>query len=381
MNGSPEPRLLLSGPDLGQAEIAAAVAALEAGEVGSFGDQLPRFEAALAARTGFAQVAAVASGTAAMHLALKVAGVRAGDAVIAPTFTFIGGVAPIVQLGAAPIFVDCEPDGFGLAPEAVEAAFALARREDLTVRAVVPADLFGRCADLTPVSAIARAHGAVVVADSAEALGAARDGRHAGVQAELAIYSFNANKIITAVGGGAIAAHDPDLLERARRLANQGRTPGGVEYDHAEPGFNYRLPALLAAIGAAQLAGLDARIARRRAIHDRYRARLGQLDGVGFDDEAPGERATRWLTVMQLDPAAGRPGPRALIEALAARNIEARPVWKPMHRQPAFAGSLTVGGETAERLHATSLCLPSGSALSDAEVDRVCETVIAALST
>lgn len=380
MTGSPGSRVLLSGPDLGEAEIRAAVAALEAGEVGSFGAQPPRFEAALAARTGFAHVAAVASGTAAMHLALKLAGVRAGDAVIAPTFTFIGGVAPIAQLGAVPIFVDCEADSFGLAPEAVEAAFALARREGLTVRAVAPADLFGRCTDLTGILAIARAHGATVVADSAEALGATRDGRHAGLQADLAVYSFNANKIITAVGGGAVASGDPALIERARRLANQGRTPGGVEYEHEEPGFNYRLPALLAAIGAAQMDGLDARIARRRRIHDLYRARLGVLDGVRLDDEAPGERATRWLTVMQLSPGGGRPGPRALIDVLAARGIEARPVWKPMHRQRAFAGGLHVGGETADRLHATSLCLPSGSRLTDADIDRVCEAVTAALT-
>src|SRR5690606_33614702 len=170
---------------------------------------------------------------------------------------------------------------------------------------------------------------------------------HAGAQAALAIYSFNANKIITAVGGGAVAARDPALVERARRLANQGRVQGGVEYEHDEPGFNYRLPALLAAIGAAQLAGLDARIDRRRRNHEIYRARLGVLPGVRFDEEAPGERATRWLTVMQLESATG-PTPTEIVAALDAAGIEARPVWKPMHRQRAFAGCLHVGGDTAE---------------------------------
>lgn len=375
---NPAPRILLSGPDLGSAEIAAAVTALEAGEVGSFGPQPARFEAGLADRTGFEHVVAVASGTAAMHLALKLAGVKPGDAVIAPTYTFIGGVAPIVQLGAVPIFVDCETDSFGLDQQGVEAAFNLADREGLTVKAVVPADLFGRCADLAPVAEICRVRGAALISDAAEALGATRDGRHAGAQADVAVYSFNANKIITAVGGGALAARDPALVERARRLASQGRVPGAVEYDHDEPGFNYRLPALLAAIGAAQMERLDDRIARRRRIHELYRARLGVLTGVAFDEEAPEERATRWLTVMQLDPAA-RVTPHQLIAELDAAGIEARPVWKPMHRQRAFEGCLHVGGETAERLHATSLCLPSGSRLTDEDIDRVCTVVETAL--
>lgn len=378
-HASPTDRILLSGPDLGSVEIAAAIAALEAGEIGSFGPQPARFEDALAQRTGFAHVAAVASGTAAMHLALKLAGVRPGDAVIAPTYTFIGGVAPIAQLGAVPIFVDCEVASFGLDPGGVEAAFDLADREGLTVQAVVPADLFGRCTDLTPVAEISRARGATLVADAAEGLGATRDGRHAGAQADMAVLSFNANKIITAVGGGALAARDPALIERARRLASQGRVPGAIEYDHDEPGFNYRLPALLAAIGAAQMDDLDARIDRRRRIHQLYRERLADVPGVTFDDEAPGERATRWLTVMQLAPAAGMT-PRELIARLDAAGIEARPVWKPMHRQTAFGGCLHVGGETAERLHATSLCLPSGSRLTDPDIERVCETVAAALS-
>ena len=370
-------RIPLSAPDMGPAERARLLETFDAGWVSSAGPVVEAFERAFAEATGFAHATAVSSGTAALHLALTMLDLRPGDAVICPTLTFIGGVSPIVHAGATPIFVDCGALDWNLDPRLLEQAFDRAKTEGLTVRAVVPADLYGQCCDIDAIRAIADAHGVPVILDSAEAVGATLNGRHAGHGARAAAFSFNGNKIITTGGGGMLVSDDAALIARARTLATAARLPA-VHYEHAEVGFNYRMPSLSAALGLAQLETLEVRVARRRAIFDRYEARLGHHYGVAFAREAPGRRHTRWLTVMLVDPEFVA-SPDRLRLALEAANIEARPVWKPMHLQPVFRDAPVINDRVAEILFANGLCLPSGSSLTDADIDRVCGVIEATL--
>lgn len=371
-------RISLSAPDLGPDERQALLRTFDDGWVSSVGPVVEAFERAFADHVGLAHATATVSGTAALHLALTMLGLRPGDAVIAPTLTFIGGIAPILQAGARPIFVDCGPDDWNLDPSLLEPAFDLARKQGLSVRAIVPADLYGQCCDIDGIRTIADAHGVPVILDSAEAVGARLNGRHAGHGASSAAYSFNGNKIITAGGGGMLASDDPTLIARARVLATAARLPA-VHYEHAEVGFNYRMLSLSAALGMAQLRTLEARVARRRAIFAQYVARLGGNPGLSFAPEVPGRHHTRWLTVLLMDPAMPGRDPARLRLALEAANIEARPVWKPMHLQPVFRDALVIEHGVAERLFSTGLCLPSGSALTEADIDRVCDVIQANL--
>ena len=370
----PSPRISLSAPDLGEAERRLLLETYDAGWVSSVGPMVERFEREFAASVGLAHATALSSGTAALHLALSMLDLKPGDAVIAPSLTFIGGISPIVHAGAQPVFVDVEPDSWNLDPSLLDDAFARAHAQGLTVRAVVPADLYGQCCDIDAIRASADAYGIPVILDSAEAVGATMGGRPAGQGAVAAAYSFNGNKIITTGGGGMLASDDGELIARARYLATAARQPA-VHYEHTEVGFNYRLSSLAAALGVAQLASLETRVARRRAIFDRYVAALSDLPGLGFAPEVPGRRHTRWLTVIQLDPAVAAVTPAQLMAALEASNIESRPAWKPMHIQPVFADGLLIGGGVAERIYQRGLCLPSGSGLEDAEIDRVCDLI------
>ncbi|RZJ89005.1 MAG: aminotransferase class I/II-fold pyridoxal phosphate-dependent enzyme, partial [Brevundimonas sp.] len=338
---------------------------------------LERFEAEFCAYTGLKHAVAVSSGTAALHLALHMLGLEPGARIAAPTLTFIGGVAPLRYVGAEPVFVDSEPDSWGMDPALLDQACAQAAREGRPIRAVVPADLYGQACDLDAIRAVAEAHGAVVVLDAAESVGSHYKGRHVGPGASCAAFSFNGNKIITTGGGGMLSSDDGDLIARARKLATAARETA-VHYEHAEVGFNYRLSSLSAALGIAQLEGIEGKVARRRAIFDRYRTQLAEVPGLTFAPEAQGRRHTRWLSVVLLE-ADARLDREGLRRALDAAGIEARPVWKPMHLQPVFAGATVSGGAVAEDLFDRGLCLPSGSDLDDFTIDRVCDAIRTAL--
>ncbi|ADL00079.1 DegT/DnrJ/EryC1/StrS family aminotransferase [Brevundimonas subvibrioides] len=371
-------RIPLSAPDLGPDDRARLIQTFDDGWVSSAGPVVEAFEQAFADHVGLAHATATSSGTAALHLALHMLDLKPGDAVIAPTLTFIGGVAPIVHAGARPLFVDSSPDDWNLDPALLDAAFAKARTEGLTVRAIVPADLYGQGCDIGAIGAVAASHGVPVILDSAEAVGAMVGGRHAGHGASAAGFSFNGNKIITTGGGGMLASDDGALIARARSLAAAARIPA-VHYEHAEVGFNYRMLSLSAALGLSQLPTLEAKVNRRRAIFDHYRGRLGGRYGVDFAPEAPGRRHTRWLSVMVMDREITGVSPERLRLALAAADIEARPVWKPMHLQPAFRDAPVLQNGVAETLFAGGLCLPSGSSLTGADIDRVCDVIEATL--
>ncbi|MGI6496825.1 MAG: DegT/DnrJ/EryC1/StrS family aminotransferase [Kiritimatiellia bacterium] len=376
MNG----RIFLSPPHMGGEEQAFLAEAFASNYVAPCGPMVDAFEREFAERVGAGAAVALASGTAALHLAMIHLGVGPGDRVYCPTLTFIASIAPAIHLGATPVFLDVDPATWTLDPGLLEQTLAADARAGRLPRLVVSVDLYGQCCDMDRLAAICARHGVPLLSDSAEALGATWRGRPAGKGAAAAVFSFNGNKILTTSGGGMLVSDDPATVARARHLATQARLPA-AHYEHAEAGYNYRMSNLLAAVGRGQLRVLDGRVAAKRRIFDGYVRRLSGLPGLSFMPEAPGGRASRWLTVIQLDPqAAHGVVPEDLRLALEAEDIESRPVWKPMHLQPVFADAEVHGGGAAERLFRNGLCLPSGTALSEGDLDRIAGILRATLS-
>lgn len=368
-------RLHLASPMLAGAELACIRATLDAGWLAPAGPAPAAFEGALAGATGFAEVLATSSGTAALHLGYRVLGVAPGDEVWAPALTFIATIAPAVQMGAVPRFLDTGGPGGTLDPGLLAAELSRAARRGRLPRVVVPVDSYGQCCDLPGIVAACERWGVPVLSDSAAAMGAAgRDGRHAGRGARLAVFSFNGNKIVTTGGGGALASDDPALIARARALAGQAREPA-AHYEHETTGHAYGLSSVLAAIGLAQLPELHGRVARKRAIFTAYAAALAELPGLSFLAEPLWGRANRWLSVALVEPAAFGADREAVRRALDAAGVESRPVWKPLHLQPAFRDAPRAGGAVAAALFEHGLCLPSGCGMTEAEQARVIETV------
>jgi dTDP-4-amino-4,6-dideoxygalactose transaminase len=368
-------RLLLAPPCLAGGELDGLRATLDAGWLAPAGPAPAAFEAAIADTTGFPAALATTSGTAALHLGYRVLGLVAGDEVWAPSATFVATIAPAVQMGALPRFLDSAGPGFTLDPALLAEELAAAARRGRLPRVVVPVDLYGQCCDLDAIIAACDRWGVKVMCDSAAALGAlGRGARHAGRGAPLAAFSFNGNKIVTTGGGGALAGEDPALIAAARALASQAREPA-AHYQHETTGYAYGLSSLLAAVGLAQLPELGARVARRRAIHATYAEDLAVLAGLSLLSEPGWGRANRWLTVLLIEPAAFGADREAVRRALDAAGIESRPAWKPLHLQPAFRGAPHAGGEAATLLFERGLCLPSGHAMTEADQARVIEVV------
>jgi pyridoxal phosphate-dependent aminotransferase EpsN len=365
-------RIHLSVPHLGGSEAGQVAAAFASNWISSVGPQLEAFEQAFAARLGRPSVA-VASGTAAIHLGLRALGVGPGDEVLVSDLTFAASVNPIRYLGATPVLVDCEPRTWTMSPTLLAQALEDRARRGRRPRAVVVVHLYGQCADLDPILAACRRHDVPLLEDAAEALGATYGGRPAGAFGDAAAFSFNGNKIITTSGGGMLCARE-DRVARARHWSTQARAPR-AEYHHEELGYNYRLSNVLAAIGLGQLEVLDERVAQRRAVFERYRAGLADLPGLASMPEAPYGTSTRWLSCFLVDPAALGATRDDLLAALAAADVEARPVWKPMHLQPIYAGCEVIGGRVGDDLYARGICLPSSSSLTEADQDRVIEIV------
>ena len=316
---------------------------------------------------------ALSSGTAALHLAMELLGVGAGDHVICSSLTFSASANPICYQRATPVFVDCD-DTWTIDPNLLEAALKSGDAAGRRAKAVIAVDLYGQCADYEQVLRVCDRFGVPLVEDAAEALGATYNGRSSGGFGRLGVFSFNGNKIITTSGGGMLVSHEKALADRARFLATQARDPA-PHYQHSCIGYNYRLSNVLAAIGRGQLTTLTERVAARRRIFDRYVEVLRDLPGVDFMPEASYGRSNRWLTCLTIDPARFGADRESVRLALEAENIEARPVWKPMHMQPVFAGSPMFGGAVSERLFQRGLCLPSGSSLTAEDQDRVTSIV------
>ena len=368
-------RLLMSPPHMSGREQELVADAFASNWIAPVGPYVTQFEERLSSLCDVPHVAALSSGTAALHLALRLSGIGAGDEVWCSSMTFIGGVAPILYQGGAPVFLDIESDTMLLDLDLLEEQLVAADRRGAIPKAVLTTDLYGLMVDVDRMMDLKSRFGFVWISDAAESVGSYRDGRHAGAGADFAILSFNGNKIITTSGGGALVSPDAAAIEQARFLSTQAREPA-PHYEHVTFGYNYRLSNLCAAVGVAQLEVLADRVLARRRIHDQYRKLLAPIDGISFSTEPPGSTANRWLTTIRIDPkAAGFDTERARL-TLDAAGVESRPVWKPMHRQPVFAGARHVGGGVADQAFAQGLCLPSGSAMSDADVERVATVLL-----
>ena len=370
----PASRLHLSPPQLAGFELDMLRASLESGWLAPAGPGPAAFELDLAEVVRLPHVLATASGTAGLHLGFRILGVVPGDEVWAPSLTFIATVAPAVQMGATPRFLDVDPASWTLDPQLLREELAAAARRGRLPRCVVSADLFGQPADIAAIRAACDEWGVPLLSDSACALGAFQHGLPAGHGAALVVLSFNGNKIVTAGGGGALISEDGGMIARARNLANQAKEPS-AHYQHEVTGFNYGMSSLFAAVGRAQLPSLAERVDRRRAVFARYAKALAHLPGLSFMPEPVWARASRWLTAMLIDPRRFGLDREAVRRALAEQGIESRPVWKPLHLQPAFRDAPHAGGAVAAGLFEQGLCLPSGSGMSANDQARVIEII------
>lgn len=369
-------RIHLSKAEVTELEEQYVLAAIRSGWCAPLGPDVDAFEAEVAQAVGVQHALALSSGTAALHLALLELGAHAGRVVVAPTMTFAATINAIAYTGATPVFVDALGDDANIDPALLVEAIDTLRAEGADVCAVVSVDLFGRACDYAAIEPAMAERGIPLLEDAAEALGATRGGRSAGAFGRAAALSFNGNKIMTTSGGGMLLSDDGDLVAHARKLSTQAREPVPW-YEHHEIGYNYRLSNLLAAFGRAQLSRLPEMIQRRRAIRDRYAAALEPVGAVllgGSDGED-----NCWLTGAVLPSAVLPDGVTPVVDSLNERQIEARHLWKPMHRQPVFAGSRAFLSGVSDDLFERGLLLPSGSALTDDDVDRVIAAVTAAI--
>lgn len=398
-------RIFLSPPHLGGDEQFFVCEAFSSNYIAPLGPQVDAFEKEFCELTGAKNAVALTSGTAAIHIALRLLGVGPGDEVFASALTFIGSVTPVIFQGATPVFIDCERQFWNMDADLLEKELARCARKGKLPKAVVPTDLYGQCVDLGRILNICNGYGVPVICDSAEALGAKyKNGyeyAHAGVGAKAAAYSFNGNKIITTSGGGMLVSDDSKFIEKARFLSQQARDPF-PHYEHSEIGYNYRMSNIIAAIGRGQLRVLERRVAQKREIFDYYFKVLSDLPGIEFMPEADYGRCTRWLTVVLIRPEAFGVDRDVVRLALEEENIESRPVWKPMHLQPVFVNAecgvlgaekgtdeyisredvkvqngkkrypcRVVGGRVSEDLFERGLCLPSGTAMTPGDLERV----------
>lgn len=371
-------RIYLSPPHMGEHELRFVTEAFESNWIAPLGPNVDAFERELAEYVGVGGAVALSSGTAAIHMALRLLNVGPGDKVFCSSLTFVASANPILYQGAEPVFIDSDPESWNMSPFALERAFLAAENSGKLPKAVIVVNLYGQSADITPIVAICDRYGVPVIEDAAESLGATYQGKSSGTFGKFGIYSFNGNKIITTSGGGMLVSNDLKALEKARYWATQARDQAR-HYQHSEVGYNYRLSNVLAGIGRGQIRVLEERIKARTAVFQRYVEAFSGVNGIEFMPEATYGRATRWLTALTVD--SNKCGVTAvdIIDALAQQNIESRPVWKPLHLQPLFEKCAyyphSVGESVSDRLFAKGLCLPSGSNMTENEQYRVIDSI------
>ena len=372
-------RLYLSPPDIAVAEVEFVLEAFESNWVAPVGPSLDAFEAEFAAMVGSPYAVALSSGTAALHLALRVAGVGPGDEVLCSTLTFVASAAPITYLGAKPVFIDSEKQSWNMDPALACEVIKAKVRQGRPPKALVLVHLYGQSADITPIKACCEEYGIKLIEDAAEALGATYGEQAPGSLGWAGIHSFNGNKIITTSGGGMLVTADAALAQQARFLATQARDPA-PHYQHSQIGYNYRLSNISAAIGRGQLLRLASKVTRRRNHFKEYAEAFKALPGVKMQPEASWGQSSRWLTCLTLQSGLARATPAQVSAAMEAAEIETRPLWKPLHLQPVFAGAEVHHQGVAEKLFTEGLCLPSGSGMTDADRQRVIEVMLRVLS-
>jgi dTDP-4-amino-4,6-dideoxygalactose transaminase len=369
--------ILLSTPHMGEAEMHYVEEAFRTNWIAPLGPNVDAFEREIAELVGSGHAAAVSSGTAAIHLAVRMLGVKPGDRVFCSSLTFAASANPIVYEGGEPVFIDSEPGSWNMSPVALERAFDAALAEGWLPRAVIVVNLYGQSADMDPILEICNRHGVPVIEDAAESLGARYKGRASGVFGLMGVYSFNGNKIITTSGGGMLISDDEDLIKQARFLATQARDPA-PHYQHSQIGFNYRMSNILAGVGRGQLQVLGDRVESRRAVFQAYADSLADLPGLEWMPEPDWSYSNRWLSALTIDPEVAGITASEIIARLAEEMIEARPVWKPMHLQPVFAHCrhFAHGNQpVCDLIFDRGICMPSGSNMSPAEIGRVVDAM------
>lgn len=371
-------RIYLSAPHMSGQEIKYIEDAIDSNWVAPVGPDLYAFEKELADYLDVRGALALSSGTAAMHLALLLAGVGRDDQVFCSALTFAASANPILYQAGKPVFIDSDPESWNICPKALKRAFSDAKRANLMPKAVIVVNLYGQCAEMDSITRLCEEYHVTMIEDAAESIGALYKNKPSGSFGKYGVLSFNGNKIITTSGGGALVSNDLEAIERARFLANQARMPE-IHYEHREVGYNYRMSNILAAIGRAQLEVLQDRVETRRKIYEHYYGALHDIDGLNFMPESQYCRATRWLTALTVDPVRCRADKNFIIKALAKNNIESRPVWKPMQLQPLYAGypyyEHSAGNSISEKLFHNGICLPSGSNLKEHELNRVINVI------
>jgi dTDP-4-amino-4,6-dideoxygalactose transaminase len=367
-------RLLMSPPDVGELEEQYVLAAIRSGWVAPTGPDVTGFEQEIAQACGVSHAVAMSSGTAALHLAMLGVGVEPGDVVVVATMTFVASANAVTYTGAVPFFVDVLEEDGNLDPELLRSAVEQIRRSGRRVGAVMSVDLLGKVADYTAIGAVCAELDVPLIEDAAESIGAFHAGSPAGSFGRVAALSFNGNKVMTTSGGGMLVTDEERLADHARFLSTQAREPV-PHYEHRHIGYNYRLSNILAALGRAQLARLDEMVARRRAIRSAYAEAIRGAPGVRIFGAADDSGANCWLSALVIDPATARADAAQVSKALEAADIEARPLWKPMHLQPIYSGSghLTTG--VAESLFRRGVTLPSGSVHGPDQIQRVCDVL------
>lgn len=366
-------KIWLSSPHMGADELKFVNEAFATNWVAPVGPHIDGFEKDLSAYNDIPYCAALSSGTAAIHLALIMLGVKAGDEVICSTFTFSGSCNPIAYQQAMPVFVDSEQETWNMDPVVLEKAIEERIKKGKRPKAIIAVHLYGMPARIKAIMEVAGKHRIPVIEDAAEALGASYSGKKCGTFGDIGIFSFNGNKIITTSGGGAMVSRNAEWIQEAKFLSTQARDPA-PHYEHSHIGYNYRLSNICAGIGRGQMKVLDERVAQRRAVFQFYQKHLGNIEGISFQPEMEGSFANRWLSCMLLDRSHPK-SPEDIRLALEKENIESRPLWKPMHLQPVFEGAPYYGNGVSESLFERGLCLPSGSNLTEEDLYRVVEVI------
>lgn len=370
-------KIFLSAPHMGDFEREYIEEAFSTNWIAPVGPNVDGFENELAEKVGVKAAAALSSGSAALHLAMLVLGIKEGDRVFCSTLTFVASVNPVLYQNAEPVFIDSEPDSWNMSPRALERALQEAKAANRLPKAILVVNIYGQNADMDPILELANAYGIPVIEDAAESLGATYKGRASGTLGLLGIYSFNGNKIITTSGGGMLVSDNPELIAKARFLSTQAREPE-VHYEHKEVGYNYRMSNILAGVGRGQLRVLDQRVESRRKLFQAYVDAFADYSGISWMPEPEWSFTNRWLSVCTVDAKAIGIEPRELIHRLGQEMIEARPVWKPMHLQPLFKGTTYYSHDNtsiSDDLYNSGICLPSGSTMTDDDIARVADTI------
>ncbi len=359
-------KIFLSPPHIDGKELEYVKDVFKSNYIAPVGEYIGKFEKSIADYTGAKACAALSSGTAAIHLALNIIGVKEGDYVPVSTFTFIGSVSPVLFQKAVPVFIDSDIKSWNMDPNLLEYAIKKLDKKGKKPKAVIVVHLYGQPADIEAIAEICNKYNIFLIEDAAESLGATFKGKHTGTFGDFGIFSFNGNKIITTSGGGALISGNEKYIEKAKFLSTQAKEDF-IWYEHKELGFNYRMSNVLAAIGLGQMETLDKKVSKKRTVFEKYREELSNAGEVKFMPEIDGAHGSRWLSVLTFE----QTSPLKIIENLAANEIEARPLWKPMHLQPLFKDSLSFVNGVSEQLFKKGVCLPSGSSLSDENLNEI----------